>query len=398
MPKYQYSGVTADGSPITGRQAAPDRDGLEAAMVERGIYVTFCSPIISLPEQLVVKHFTKAELTRVSRQLQMLLESGISLLEALELAHEQAKNKTIRASLSAIMASVNAGKTMAEACARFPFLFDELYVSMVESGEVSGTLSTALDHVVTYREKQEATIKKLRSALAYPMLVVVVAILVLAALILYVVPVFSSMYENFNAELPALTSFIVAISDWLRTNIWIPITVAVAVITALVFAASWTRVRQVVDMFLIRLPLIRQITVKIVSARFCRTLGTLMSAGVDILDGVRIAGRTTGNLYVTCKLEPVSMSLVEGKTLTESLESTQLFPRTVTRLTASGETTGRLGHMLIKAADFYESESATEIDTLTTLFEPIIIILLGFFVAFILIAMYLPLFELVGTI
>ncbi len=268
---------------------------------------------------------------------------------------------------------------------------------MIEAGESSGKLDFAFENIASYREKHEATARKVKSVLAYPLVVILVAVLVVSALILYVVPVFSSMYENFNAELPALTQSVVGLSNSLRDNI-IYYMLGVVLLCAVGAAVVVTsRFRYYLHMSLVRLPVLRNLTVKLVCARFCRTIGTLLTSGVDILLALQIASKTTGNSYVAATIEPAGLQLVEGKSFTRALESTRLFPKAVLRLSASGEKTGQLGEMLTRAADYYESEADAEIATLTTLIEPLLIVLLGVFVAFILIAMYLPLFDLVGT-
>ena len=260
------------------------------------------------------------------------------------------------------------------------------------------TLDFAFENIASYREKHEAAARKIKSVLAYPLVVILVAILVVSALILYVVPVFSSMYENFNAELPALTQAVVGVSNSLRDNI-VYYSLGIMLFGVLgIGVAVTSRFKYYSHMALVRLPILRNLTTKLVSARFCRTMGTLLTSGVDILLALQIAGKTTGNSYVAARIEPAGLHLVEGKSFTEAIRSTSLFPKAVLRLSASGEKTGQLGEMLSRAADYFESETDSEITTLTTLIEPALIVILGVFVAFILIAMYLPLFDLVGTI
>lgn len=398
MPRYTYSGRNMDGTSVQGQLAALDVSDLEAKLIERGIYLETSRPALTPFRQHLLRRFRAAELTRVTRQLQILLQSKVSVLEALDLVTDQIKDHSLRSIFGGVKAQVESGRTVAEALRDYPLLFDDLYTGMVEAGETSGRLDFAFDRIAGYREKTEATMRKVKSALAYPLLVILVAVCVVLALVLYVVPVFSSMYENFNAELPSLTRAVVGISTALRANAGYFITFAIMLLAGLFAATLTKRCRMIFDKLLVRTPLIRNLTIKIVSARFCRTMGSLLTGGVDILYALRISAKTTSNLYVTALLEPTELLLVEGKSLTDALQSVGMFPKAVLKLTASGEKTGQLGDMLSRAADYYESETDAEITTLTSLIEPMIIIILGGLVAFILIAMYLPLFELVGTV
>lgn len=398
MPRFQYIGLTASGDKAEGNATASDRAELEIILMKRGIYLESSRPKYSQISLAAVRILKSSEITRITRQMNILLKSKLSLVEALELVAEPVKDGKLRSVLDSLVSGVTAGMSLADTLTLYPALFNDLYTSMIESGELSGNLDTAFGQIADYREKQEATSKKLVAALVYPALVVAVAIGVVAALILYVVPVFSSMYANFGAELPSLTKWIVSASDALRDSIWYWLAGLLVLAGCAVTAFLSVRAKLLFHRALIKAPLLRTMAVKIVSARFCRTMGALLESGVDLIYALRVASRTTGNSYVSTILEEVEAGLSQGKSFTESLSALNFFPKAVLRLTASGEKTGRLGEMLSHAADYYERETDTELTTLTTLIEPVVIIILGAFVAFILIAMYLPLFELVGTI
>jgi len=398
MPRYRYSGKTIEGQIVEGFTTAADQTDLESRLIDRGVYLQTSRPSLSGWHQWVLRRFRSAELTRVSRQLQILLQSKVTVVEALELVCDQIRDRSLRTVFQGIVSQVEAGRSLAEAFRDYPVLFDELYTSMVEAGESSGQLDFAFDNIASYREKYEATARKVKSAMAYPLLVILVAVLVVSALVLYVVPVFSSMYENFGSELPALTQLVVQVSNILRDNMVYVIVALLIIIAGLLGLSMTRRFQYVIHMALVRVPLVSRLVIKIITARFCRTMGTLLTSGVDILVAMQIASKTTGNRYVASALEPAAIQLVEGKSLTQALESTRVFPKAVLRLSASGEKTGQLGQMLTRAAEYYDNETDSEITTLTSLIEPFIIIILGVLVAFILIAMYLPLFELVGTL
>ncbi len=377
---------------------ASDRTDLEGRLIDQGIYLQAARPALSDWQQWLLRAFRSAELTRVTRQLHILLQSKVTVVEALDLVVDQIKDRSLRSVFEGVLAQVESGRSLAESFRDYPVLFDDLYSSMAEAGESSGQLDFAFDNIASYREKREATTRKIRTAMAYPLLVIVVAMLVVFALVLYVVPVFSSMYENFNAELPALTRLIVGLSNTMRTNLVYILLALAAIVSTGVWLSTTQGFQYRVHKLLVRTPLVSRLAIKIVTARFCRTMGTLLTSGVNILKALEIASKTTGNRYVSTSLEPANMQLVEGKTFTEAIGSTGLFPKAVLKLSASGEKTGQLGPMLTRAADYYDSETDSEITTITSLIEPIIIIFLGILVAFILIAMYLPLFELVNTL
>ena len=398
MQQYTYSGKRADGTLVQGRMAASDPSDLEARLLNRGVYLESSRPALGNFRQHVIRLLRASEITRTTRQLQILLASRVSVLEALELVHDQIRDRSLYAMFQGIIKEVEAGRSLADALRDYPIVFDDLYSGMVEAGETSGRLDFSFDRIAGYREKTEATLRKLKSALAYPLLVIVVAVCVVLALVLYVVPVFSSMYENFNAELPAMTKAVVSVSNSLRENSGYIIAGLLLLLILGTTIAMTKRFRMLLDMALLHTPLIRGLVVRLVSARFCRTMGALLTGGVDILYALNVAAKTTSNTHATSLLGPAASMLVEGKSLTEALTATGLFPKTVLRLAASGEKTGQLGEMLSRAADFYESETDNAIITMTALIEPAIIIILGGVVAFILVAMYLPLFELVRTI
>ncbi len=398
MTQYNYTGKFVDGTETSGFIKASDKPQLEKLLIDKGVFLESCTVSISHFKEIYLKLFKKSEITKITRQINILLDSGISILEALELGCEQSKDRTLQMILQDIIFQVESGKSIASSFNKYPIIFDSMYISMIDAGELSGDIDIAFDRIASYREKSEETTKKITSALTYPVLVIFVAIFVVFALILYVVPVFSSMYANFGAELPKLTQYVVSFSDGLKNSVWYWLALFILMIIGVTFIWFSDKFKYYVDRALVRTPLLKNLVMRILSARFCRTLGSLLVSGVDIIYAFQVAVKTTGNRYVIKKLTPSEIHLTQGKSLTDALETASLFPKAMLRMTASGEKTGRLGEMLLKSAEYYEKESDSEIKTLTTLIEPLIIIILGVFVAFILIAMYLPLFDLVGTI
>lgn len=398
MPKYRFLGKRLDGATEEGTFSAVDPGELQTKLLDRGVFLNEYSPEIGGVRQFEMKILKRSEITRITRQLGILLKSRLQLVESLELVCDQIGDRRLRAVFGAIKGSVELGKSLTDSLRAYPGLFDELYVSMVESGELSGKLDFALEKIADYRENYETTVNKLRSALAYPALVVTVAVLAALALMLYVVPVFSSMYENFGAELPSLTRKVVAVSTLLKSS-WEYWILGLALgLSGLVLLVSRPRVRLRFDRVVLGAPIVGKLIVKVVAMRFCRTMGSLLTAGVDIIHAIRVASRTTGNAYARKSFAPVEVEVAEGKTLTEALSKIAFLPKPVLRLSGSGEKTGELGQMMTHAADFYEKETNTDVGTLTSLIEPAIIILLGIFIAFILVALYLPLFDLVSAL
>jgi len=332
------------------------------------------------------------------RQMHLLVDGEIAVLEAIELVREHTSDSSLRAVFDDVIAEVEAGQALADALRQYPYLFDEMTTSMVEAGETSGQLAFAFDTVASYREQYDALIRKTRAALAYPALVVVVAGLIVLALVMYLVPIFASMYSNFGAELPKLTQRVVSASAFLRQTVWYWIVLTLIAIPVLAIGLASERPRRWLDHFVLQLPVVGTLASNLITARFCRTLGSLLIAGVDILKALQIAARTTGNRYVADQLRPVEQNLVGGMGFSEAAERAEVFPRAMLRLAASGEKTGRLGPMLYRAADYYQAQTESSMDILTSLIEPLIILILGVLVAFILVAMYLPLFDLMGAL
>ena len=398
MAQYHVLGRHLDGSEWRGDIRAEGTAELEAALLNRGIFIEDTVRSFDWWQKLLLQLLKRAEITRLTRQIGLLLESELPIIEVLALVRDQTGDRVVQDVLSDISGQVERGKPVAESFARYPALFDTLYISMLQAGESSGDLDRVFEQVADYREKREAVMGKVRSAMAYPLLVVTVAFVVVTALILYVVPVFASMYDNFGAELPALTQSVVGLSDNLRAyaGYWI---CGLAVLIGLGTTASLSdRARLWTHRLVFSIPSVGRLTRRVITARFCATMGSLLQSGVDIITAVGISSQTTGNMYVERRLRPVQDLLAQGKSFTESLASSAVLPKAVLRLTASGEKAGRLAHMLLRAAKYYERETEIQLSMLTSLMEPVIIIVLGGIIAFVLVAMYLPLFDLVGAV
>ncbi len=398
MPKYKFIGKLIDGQGTEGNQRAASPEDLQNILLQKGIFLSSHSIEKSVISQYIARSLRSKDITRMARQLAALSESGITFKDSLDSVKEQISDKTLHEILNDIAASIEAGKSIADSFRLFPIFFDTLFTSMIEAGEISGTLDTSLDRIATYRERSEEVNKKIRSALTYPLLVLLVTILVVFVLVIYIIPIFASMYANFGTELPTLTQTVVSISEWMQNNIYLFLIVFVVGAAGIVFSFLNPKMQYFFSAMQLRIPFVGRILKKIINARFARTLGTLLQSGVSMLFSVDIAIKTTGNAYIQHRIAELPLLLSQGKSFTDAVGQYSIFSKTVIRMAAAGEKTGQLGKMLSKAADFFESEIDHEIGTLTTLFEPLIIIFLGIFIAFILVAMYLPLFDLMSGV
>ena len=398
MPLFEYSGQSILGEPVRGRCRAIDPTSLKTGLFRRGVSLHEYRLVLSRLDQFVLKFRDRTEVTKVSRQIALLLESKITINESIGLANSQVRSRQLRLVLGQVTRDLEFGMSVEAAFARYPILFDGLFTSIIKAGEISGDLEPAFRRIAEYRERYDEFVKKLRSSLSYPALVLSVALLVVFAVVFYIVPIFSSLYENFGAELPALTKLMISWSSSLKsgfTPLFLTLAASVSVVTIWVLAS---RFRRATDRFLLRVPVLGDLLVKLITARYCRTLGSLLVANVDIIFALEVASKTSGNSYVASLLTTLQDDLVKGKEFTKSLEQLNLFPGVMLKMSAAGEKTGKLGEMLLRSASYYESESERDVTTITSLLEPMVIIALGLVIGFILIALYLPLFSLVGRI
>lgn len=398
MPKYSYTGQLVDGKQVSGLLQAADPEDLQRRLLARGIFIT--SHRVSQQKfiQFLQSRLRQKEITRLTRQLAALVSSGITFNEALRSVREQITDKTLGSLIEEIAEAIEAGKSIADSFGQFPLFFDTLFTSLLHAGEVSGTLDVALNRVASYRERSEEVTKKIRAALAYPLLVLVVTFIVLFVLVIYIIPIFATMYQNFGSEMPLLTQKVVAASEFIKNHVYLELFAVFAILLSILVSGASERVRYHMSFLQLKIPLVNRITIKIINARFASTLGILLQSGVPMLFAVDVSLATTGNRFLRKQLMPLIPLLSEGKSLTEVLGRFEIFSKTLIRMSAAGEKTGQLGKMLSNAAEFYESEVDHDINTLTTLFEPLVIMVLGIFIAFILIAMYLPLFNLMHNV
>ena len=339
------------------------------------------------------------ELQIFTRQLATMIDAGLPLVQCLDILAGQTENKIFATHLYQIKASVEQGSTFSDALRKHPKIFDDLYVNLVAAGEVGGILDTILNRLATYIEKNVKLKAAVKSALVYPIGVLIVAIGVIAVMLVKVIPTFENMYKEFEgAKLPGPTKFVISLSDGFINAWYWWVGILLAIVGLVTLGLRTNRGRDILDRGLLHTPLIGNVLRKIVVARFTRTLGTLLASGVPILDALDICAKTSGNRVVARAILHARTRISEGQDMAGPLGDTRVFPSMVTQMIGVGEQTGAMDQMLQKIADFYEEEVDAAVSALTSLIEPIMMAFLGVVVGGLIIAMYLPIFKLAGNI
>ncbi|HLB95176.1 MAG TPA: type II secretion system F family protein, partial [Nitrospiria bacterium] len=333
-----------------------------------------------------------------TRQFATMIDAGLPLVQCLEILTAQTENKVLAKTIGEVRQDVEAGSTYADALRKHPKVFDALYVNMVAAGEAGGILDTILNRLAKHIEKAMKLKKQIKTAMVYPAVIMCVAVIIIAILMVWVIPVFAKMFSDFGGALPAPTQLVVSASYFMKSNI------IYMIIGVGLFIFAFRRFyrtpmgRKLVDRAALRLPVVGDLIRKAAVAKFTRTLGTLISSGVPILDGLSIVAKTAGNKIIEEAVMMTRQSISEGKTIAEPLGQTKVFPPMVVQMIAVGETTGALDAMLSKIADFYDEEVDAAVTALTSLLEPMLMVFLGVVIGFIVVAMYLPIFSMAGAV
>lgn len=332
-----------------------------------------------------------------TRQFSTMIDAGLPLVQGLTILAEQTDNKSLRVVLKEITKDVEGGSTLAEALKKHPKVFDNLFVNLVAAGEVGGILDTILQRLASYIEKAEKLKAKIKGAMTYPAVVVAIAILVIAVILIFVIPVFEEMFRSFGSALPAPTQLVVDMSRFLKSNFHF----VLAAIGLMIYLFRLYRKskggRKKTDALALKLPIFGPLLKKVAVARFTRTLGTMITSGVPILDALEIVARTSGNVILEEVILDVRGSIAEGQTISEPLSETEIFPSMVVQMISVGEATGALDTMLEKIADFYDDEVDTAVAALTSMLEPLLMVFLGGSIGGLVIAMYLPIFQMAAA-
>ena len=405
MAKFAYEGRTASGETRSGTVEADSAEAARSRLRQMQINPTSVAKkgglldaeiSIPTPDFMKPKVATK-DLVIFTRQFATMIDSGLPLVQCLDIQAKQAPNPTFREELSTIKETVESGATFADALRKFPGTFDELYRNMVAAGEVGGILDTILNRLAAYMEKAMKLQQKVKGAMKYPVTVLVVSLTITGFLLVKVIPTFSEMFTSMGKDLPALTATVVSVSDWTIENLHVVLGIlgVVFVIFKLVTATAPGRLAW--DTTLINAPVFGPLIKKAAVAKFTRTLGTLISSGVPILDALEIVARTAGNKVVENAVLYTREKISEGKSIAAPLMEQTVFPKMVVQMIAVGESTGAMDIMLTKIADFYDDEVDAAVDGMTSLIEPLIMVVLGSIIAVVLLAMYLPIFNMADT-
>ena len=406
MAVFKYEGRTAAGEARSGTIEAKDQATARAQLQRMRIQPTTVSEVkkgldtqINIPMPAFLKpKVTTRDVVIFTRQFATMIDSGLPLVQALDILATQSENPTLRDQLKVVKEKVEGGSTFADALKTYPNTYDDLFVNLVAAGEVGGMLDTIMNRLAAYLEKSQKLIRQVKGALTYPIIVIVVACIVVAILLLKVVPTFEEMFADFGATLPAPTQFVLFLSKWLQDNGLYVLIGIVATGWSIRKFYSTPAGRLMLDGLMLKLPVFGDLLIKVAVARFTRTLSTMISSGVPILEALGICGRTAGNKVMENAINKVSASISEGRTIAEPLSEAKLFPAMVCQMISVGEATGALDTMLGKIADFYDEEVDVAVEALTSMLEPMIMAFLGIAVGGLVIAMYMPMFEMAGHI
>jgi len=332
------------------------------------------------------------------RQFSTMIDAGLPIIQCLDILHSQQENPTFKKMLKTIKENVESGSTLAEALKEYPKQFDDLFVNMVHAGEMGGILDTILRRLSTYMEKAANLKRKVKGAMTYPIVTLIIAIVVLAVILIFVIPVFQEMFADFGSELPVPTQIVVAMSNFAKAN------VGYTLIALILFGFAFRRFyrtekgRAFVDRSVLRLPVFGDLLRKVAVAKFTRTMGTMLTSGVAILEALDIVGKTSGNKTIEAAIMKTRSGISEGRTMADPLTESGVFPSMVCQMISVGEATGALDAMLGKIADFYDEEVDQAVENLTALIEPFMLVFLGVTIGGLVVAMYLPIFKMAGAI
>lgn len=399
MTLFIWEGTDKRGVKMKGEQSARSQTLLRADLRRQGIMPTTVKP---KPKPLFGgngNRITPAEIAFFSRQLATLMKSGVPIVAALDIQANGQKNIRMQKMVREVRNDIESGSSLHEAISKHPLQFDELFRNLVRAGESAGVLETVLDTVATYKENIEALKSKIRKALFYPCIVIIAAVIVTLILLIYVVPQFESVFKSFGAELPAFTQLIVTASRFTISWIWLIALVIVGGIIGLIYAHKRSPAMQhAVDRLSLRLPVFGQIAHNSAIARFARTTAVTFKAGVPLVEALGIVAGATGNALYKSSTLRIRDDVAVGYPVNMAMKQVNLFPHMVVQMTAIGEEAGALDTMLFKVADYYEQEVANAVDALSSLLEPLVMIVIGVIVGSMVIGMYLPIFKLASVV
>ncbi len=402
MAAFAYSAINAQGMELAGEIHAPDPEAAREQLRVRGLLAERLDELPASGEEGVRTVFKKIKpktLQIFSRQFATMIEAGLNVVGSLVILEQQTEDPYFASVVRELRADVEGGLLLSQAMARHPKIFDRLYVSMVEAGEAAGILDVVLDRVAYQIEKATQLKRRVKGAMMYPTMVLLFATLVLIGLLMFLVPVFVRIFATLNGELPTLTQYVVNVSNLLRNDWYIIFPSVIALFFGIRRFKKTEQGRQLWDRIKLKIPMkIGDVVLKVTMARFSRTLSTLVAAGVDIIKSLEITGQTAGNWVIESALADLRAKVHQGVPIAQPLIENDIFPPMVSQMVKIGEETGELEKMLSKIADFYEDEVDAAIQTLTSIIEPLMMILVGMMVGVIVISMYLPMFKMLSLV
>lgn len=401
MPVYIWTGKNRKGEVQKGEMDASSEDAVRSNLSRMRISPT---RIKKKPKDLfenvsfLQPAVKQRDIILFCRQFSTMIDAGLPIIQCLDILHTQQENKTFKGMLKEIKENVESGSTLAEALKKFPKHFDDLFVNMVHAGETGGVLDTILRRLSSYMEKAAKLKSKVKGAMTYPIVTIVIAIIVLIVILVFVIPVFQEMFASFGQDLPGPTKMVIGMSDFVKGNfLYI---MAAIVLFGIAFARTYKteKGRAFIDKTALRLPIFGDLIRKVAVAKFTRTMGTMLSSGVAILEALDIVGKTAGNRTIETAIYDVRQGISEGRTMADPLAESGVFPSMVVQMISVGEATGALDGMLSKIADFYDEEVDQAVENLTSLIEPFMLVFLGVTIGGLVIAMYLPIFKMAGNL
>jgi type IV pilus assembly protein PilC len=392
---FLWEGKTRQGNVQKGEISANNKDEVMALLRRQNITPISVS---AKPREIKISFgdpkVSDKDVVILTRQLATMIDAGLPLVQCLEILGSQTENKTLAKTIIQVRSDVESGATFADALKKHPKVFDNLYVNMVAAGEAGGILDTILGRLAAYMEKFAKIKRQIKSAMIYPAVILFVAVAVVAILLVVVVPMLADMFKESGQALPLPTRIVIAVSDFLKS--WGGLILLVSIVGGIFGIKNWRKTEnglRTTDRIAMRIPVMGSLITRVSVAKFTRTLGTLMTSGVPILEGLIIVAKTAGNKIVEDAIMQTRQSVSEGKTLADPLSKAKVFPAMVTQMISVGEATGALDNMLNKIADFYDEEVDSAVAALTSMLEPMLMIFLGVTVGFVIIAMYMPIFQ-----
>ncbi|MFO7666832.1 MAG: type II secretion system F family protein [Desulfobacterales bacterium] len=401
MPIYQWTGKNKKGKILKGEMELSNEEAVKSRLNAQKI-----TPIkVKLKPKDLFENIAflqpsvkEADIILFARQFSTMIDAGLPIIQCIDILYGQQENKTFKVMLKKIKETVESGSTLAEALKKYPNHFDDLFVNMIAAGEAGGILDVILQRLAAYMEKAAKLKGKVKGAMVYPIVTLIIAALVLIVILVFVIPVFQEMFADFGGELPVPTQIVVNASEFVKSKVIYLIVAVILFIFAYRRFYKTEKGRIIMDDIFLRLPVFGILLRKVAVAKFTRTMGTMLSSGVAILEALDIVAKTAGNKSIERAVYDVRSGITEGRTMADPLQESGVFPSMVCQMIAVGESTGALDAMLGKIADFYDEEVDQAVENLTALIEPFMLVFLGVTIGGLVIAMYLPIFKMAGAI